>query len=171
MGKRGPKPGTGGRPKTSLYDRIQTDNPGKRPISVLDEAINHKDQDLKPPIEVLQNERALEMYNRTVDWLKTTNCLGFIYPELIAEYAMAKARYWQCEANNSKSLLSKHPTTQQPMQSPFVDIAVKYAKLAEAAWEKIWNIVKENSTVDFKIGAPVDDDPMEALLRSRSKGR
>ena len=36
MGKRGPKPGTGGRPKKPLADKITDGNPGKRPLTVID---------------------------------------------------------------------------------------------------------------------------------------
>ena len=65
MGKRGPKPGTGGRPKKALYDNIIDGNPGKRSLQVLDETMNHADQDLTPPPYL--NENGIRIFNQTVD--------------------------------------------------------------------------------------------------------
>lgn len=36
MGQRGPKPGSGGRPKKAIADKIQDGNPGGRPLTVID---------------------------------------------------------------------------------------------------------------------------------------
>ena len=36
MGKRGPSPGTGGRPSKPLADKIAEGNPGKRPLKVME---------------------------------------------------------------------------------------------------------------------------------------
>ena len=36
MGQRGPKPGSGGRPKKPIADKIASGNPGKRPLTVID---------------------------------------------------------------------------------------------------------------------------------------
>lgn len=36
MGQRGPKPGSGGRPKKPIADKIADGNPGKRPLTVID---------------------------------------------------------------------------------------------------------------------------------------
>ena len=36
MGQRGPKPGTGGRPKKAIADKIADGNPGKRPLTGID---------------------------------------------------------------------------------------------------------------------------------------
>ncbi len=35
MGQRGPKPGTGGRPKKAIADKITDGNPGRRPLTVM----------------------------------------------------------------------------------------------------------------------------------------
>ena len=120
MGKRGPKPGTGGRPKKALYDNIIDGNPGKRSLQVLDETMNHADQDLTPPPYL--NENGIRIFNQTVDWLKPTGILGYINPAHIAEYAKCKERWLECEEWNDKNLLAKHPTTGQPMQSPYVEM-------------------------------------------------
>ena len=171
MGKRGPKPGTGGRPKKALIDNLADGNPGKRPLTVLDENLNHKTQDLTPP-EYLQ-ETGIRIFNQLVDWLKPTGCLGYINPEHIAEYALCKQRWLDCIKWNNQNLLAKHPTTGQPMTSPYVSMEQQFLKLADEVYAKIWDIVKENSTTNFRENNP-NDDVMEALLtkgkRSRNRG-
>ncbi len=161
MGKRGPKPGTGGRPKKALYDNILDGNPGKRPLKTLDDNIKQEDAGFTPP-EFL-NKKGIEIFNNTVEWLKGTKCLGYINPQHIEEYAHCKSRWLECEEWNDKNLLAKHPTTGQPMQSPYVDIGLKYLRQADSAWNKIWEIVRENSLVDFRNGNP-HEDAMEELL-------
>jgi len=161
MGKRGPKPGTGGRPKKALYDNILDGNPSKRPLKVLDDNIKQNGIDFIPPDFL--NEKGVEIFNNTVEWLRGTKCLGYINPQHIEEYAHCKSRWLECEEWNEKNLLAKHPTTGQPMQSPYVDIGLKYLRQADSAWNKIWEIVRENSQVDFRSGNP-HEDAMEELL-------
>ena len=36
MGQRGPKPGSGGRPKKPIAEKIAAGNPGKRKLTVID---------------------------------------------------------------------------------------------------------------------------------------
>lgn len=171
MGKRGPKPGTGGRPKKALIDNLADGNPGKRPLTVLDESLNHTKQDLRPP-DYLQ-EGGVRIFNQLVDWLKPTECLGYINPEHIAEYALCKQRWLDCVKWNNQSLLAKHPTTGQPMASPYVGMEQQFLKLADEVYAKIWDIVKENSVTEFRADNP-NKDIMEALLtkgkRSKNKG-
>jgi len=168
MGKRGPKPGTGGRPKKALYDNIMEDNPGKRPLTVLDPNIRQDDADFTPPNFL--NEKGVAIFTQTVEWLKGTGCIGFVNPDHISEYAHCKSRWLECEQWNDKNLLAKHPTTGQPMQSPYVDIGLKYLRQANTAWASIWDIVKENSQVDFRKGNP-NEDAMAALFRNKEKSK
>ena len=56
------------------------------------------------------------------------------------------------------------------MQSPYVDIGLKYLRQADTAWTKIWDIVKENSQVDFRKGNP-NEDAMTALFRKKEQGK
>ena len=52
MGQRGPKPGTGGRPKKPIADKIADGNPGKRPLTVIDfkdSAADLEGQDMPKP--------------------------------------------------------------------------------------------------------------------------
>lgn len=163
MGKRGPKPGTGGRPKKALYDNLMDGNPGKRPLTTLGENVNHSTQDLMPPDYIKDIPRAVEFFNRVVDWLKDTGCLGYIFPENIGEYALTKYRWWYCADKNKKGLLAAHPTTGLPMKSPYAELELQYLRTANDLWSGIWEIVKENSTVEFRTDNP-NEDIMEALL-------
>ena len=73
----------------------------------------------------------------------------------------------QCEeAITRYGLVGKHPTvTTSVVQSPFVSMSHSYLKQAQQMWLQIYQVVKENCTVDIDSGA--FDDPMEKLLRAR----
>lgn len=169
MGKRGPKSGTGGRRKKPLTDKILE---GKKNITVLEFPEMTEPEDLPNPPAFLTDaskttgnwSTATEIYNSVIAWLEKTGCLSLIPPEHLSEYSLLKARWLECEMMNSKhGLLAKHPTTGQPMQSPYVAIGLQYLKAADSTWTKIWQVVAENSKSDYKHGNP-NDDIMEALL-------
>lgn len=96
--------------------------------------------------------------------------MGYINPEHIAEYALCKQRWMECEEWNDKNLLAKHPTTGQPMQSPYVEMGLKYLRQADTAWAKIYDIVKDNATVEFRTDNP-NNDVMEELLSRGKKSK
>ena len=82
---------------------------------------------------------------------------------------MSIARWIQCEeAISSFGFLAKHPTTGAPIQSPYVAMSQSFMKQANVSWMQIFQVVKENCTVDFS-GPNPQDDMMERLLRSRRK--
>ena len=79
-------------------------------------------------------------------------CAAKVSPQLLERYAMCSARWIQCEEmTNRMGFLSKHPTTQKPIPSPFINIGI---------------IVKENCSTDYGEVSP-QDDLMERLLRAR----
>lgn len=50
-----------------------------------------------------------------------------VSPQLLERYAMCSARWIQCEEMTNKlGFLSKHPTTQKPIPSPFINIGINY---------------------------------------------
>ena len=51
MGKRGPMPGTGGRPKEAITERIANGNPGYKPIKVIPAPSTYEGVDI--PISIL----------------------------------------------------------------------------------------------------------------------
>ena len=177
MGQRGPKPGSGGRPKKALADKIADGNPGKRPLTVIDfkdSAADLEGQDMPKPSAFLSAKQkdgtelqAVEIYRNTWEWLSVRGCAAIISPQLIERFAMASARWIQCEMITSQlGFLAKHPTTGAAIQSPYVAIANTYMNQANRLWAEIFQIVRENCAVEYG-GATPQDDLMERLLRAR----
>ena len=87
--------------------------------------------------------------------------------QISERYAMCSARWIQCEEMTNKlGFLSKHPTTQKPIPSPFINIGINYMNQAVRLWNEIFQIVKENCSTDYDDAAP-QNDLMERLLRAR----
>ncbi|MCC8044196.1 MAG: P27 family phage terminase small subunit [Clostridiales bacterium] len=179
MGQRGPKQGSGGRPKKALADKIVEGNAGHRPLTVIDfgdKAADLEGQDMPKPSEYLSAPQqdgsklcAAEIYENTWNWLSERGCSALVSPQLIERFAMASARWIQCENITSKlGFLSKHPTTGAAIQSPYVAIGDKYLTQANRLWSEIYQIVRENCTSEYG-GAGQQEDMMEQML-SRKKG-
>lgn len=177
MGQRGPKPGSGGRPKKPIAEKIAAGNPGKRTLTVVDfkdSAIDLEGQSMPKPSEFLSAKQkdgsvlgAVEIYETTWKWLSDRGCATIVSPQLIERYAMASARWIQCESLTSElGFLAKHPTTGAAIQSPYVAIADKYMTQANRLWSEIYQIVKENCTEEYS-GSNPQDDVMERLLRAK----
>ena len=180
MGKRGPKPGSGGRPKKPIAEKLTEGNLGKRPLTLIDfrdSAADLEGQSMPKPPEYLSATQkdgstlcAAEIYERVWNWLSERGCAALVSPILIERYAMSIARWMQCEAINSElGFLAKHPTTGAAIQSPYVAIADKYQTQANRLWSEIFQIVRENCTGEYA-GANPQDDVMERLLRARKGG-
>ena len=133
-----------------------------------------KGVDLPKPHEFLSAEQrdgstlqAEEIYTETWEWLKKVGCAAKVSPQLLERYAMCSARWIQCEEmTNRMGFLSKHPTTQKPIPSPFINIGINYMNQAVRLWNEIFQIVKENCSTDYGEVSP-QDDLMERLLRAR----
>ena len=177
MGQRGPKPGNGGRPKKAIADKIQDGNPGGRPLTVIDfkdSAVDLEGQEMPKPKEFLSARQkdgstlcAAEIYENVWNWLSARGCAAIVSPQLIERYAMASARWIQCETITSElGFLAKHPTTGAAIQSPYVAIANTYMTQANRLWSEIFQIVRENCTSEYA-GSNAQDDVMERLLRAR----
>lgn len=110
---------------------------------------------------------AEEVYKETWDWLSERGCQDLVSPQLISQYAMAVARWIQCEmAISEYGFLAKHPTTGAAIASPYVAMSREYMKQINQIWYQIFQIVKENSSAAFSGGSP-QDDLMERLLSAR----
>lgn len=174
MGKRGPQPGTGGRPKKALTEKIAEGNPGKRELTVLKLVPELEGIEMPPPKSYLSSEQksgisfdAKEIYGSVWNWLKARSCEQYVSPEMIEHYAVSAARLIQSEQCISEyGFLAKHPTTGAAITSPYVSIAQNYMKQANAIWSMIYQIVKENCTVGYS-GSNPQDDLMERLLNAR----
>ena len=180
MGQRGPKPGSGGRPKKAIADKIQDGHPGGRPLTVIDfkdSAADLEGQEMPKPSEMLSAVQkdgkkliADEIYRKTWEWLHERGCSSLVSPQLLERYAMSAARWIQCEeAVTEYGFLAKHPTTGNAQRSPYVAMAQDYMAQTNRLWMEIFQIVRENCSSEYG-GETPQDDLMEKLLTAR-KGR
>ena len=171
VGGRGGARAGAGRKKKAVIDKIA--DKSNQPIEVLD--IPEVDGvEMPKPKDILSATQrdgksfmAKEIYEETWEWLKKIGCHTVVSPQVIERYAMCAARWIQCEQmTNELGFLSKHPTTGKPIPSPFINIGINYMNQAVRSWNEIYQIVKENCTVDYS-GKNPQDDLMEKLLASR----
>lgn len=169
------KVGAGRRPK-GLAEKLEAGNPGGRRLQVMElpDTPDLEGVEVPEPSSYLKSRQkaggefdAVQIYKSTWLWLKECGCEKLISKQLIEQYAMSVSRLIQCdEAISEYGFLSKHPTTGAACASPFVAMAQNYQKQVNAIWYQIFQVVKENCSVDFS-GATPQDDVMERLLRSR----
>lgn len=163
-----------GRKKKALTEKIATGNPGGRQLKVMElpEATDLEGVDVPEPSSYLKSKQkaggefdAENIYKQTWLWLKERGCEKLVSRQLIEQYAMSVSRLIQCEeAISEYGFLSKHPTTGAACASPFVAMSQNYQKQVNTIWYQIFQVVKENCSVDFN---PNESDPMEMLLRTR----
>lgn len=128
-------------------------------------------EDMPKPREYLTDEQkggenllSPEIYKDTWKWLKKYGCQDIIPKNLLEQYSQISGRYIYCEKLLSKyGLLSKHPTTDAPIASPFVTMSINYLKQAQTLWYQIFQLVKENSVLG--VTDKGINDTMESLLR------
>lgn len=160
-----------GRKKKPLSENIQE---GKKADSLSLSTPDLKGEDM-PPVKdymVAQQKNgekfiAKDVYEDTWLWLKERGCENVVNPQLVQQYAMAVARWVQCEnAVSDFGFLAKHPTTGAAIASPYVAMSREYLKQVNQCWFQIFQLVKENSTSDFN-GRTPQDDLMERLLSGK----
>ena len=98
MGQRGPKPGSGGRPKKALADKIADGNPGKRPLTVIDfkdSAADLEGQDMPKPSAFLSAKQKDGTEIR-IECDSVVNGIGFV-PAPIAPDDHKVYRVGTCE--------------------------------------------------------------------------
>ena len=110
---------------------------------------------------------AKDVFRETWLWLKENGCNGLVPKQIVEQYAQSVARWIQCEeAISQYGYLGKHPTTGNPVSSPFVSMSKDYKKQVNTDWFVIWQIVKENGSMGY--GTSNDDDLMEKLLSAKT---
>lgn len=115
-----------------------------------------------------KNLCASDVYQETWKWLKERGCERLVSTQLLEQYAMSVSRWIQCEECISEfGFLAKHPTTGNAIASPYVAMSQQYMKQVNQVWYQIYQIVKENCSVEWQ-GATPQDDVMERLLRTRN---
>lgn len=172
-GRGGARPGAG-RKKKSIKEKLES---GNNDIAVLD-IPEVEGVDMPKPHDFLSAQQrdgstlqAAEIYEETWKWLKKIKCSSKVSQQLLERYAMASARWIQCEEMTNKlGFLLKHPTTQKPIPSPFINIGINYMNQAVRLWNEIFQIVKENCSTEYSDEAP-QADLMERLLRAREVKR
>ncbi len=161
-----------GRKSKPLADKINNGTPAT--VMELPEPPEIDGADVPPVREYLKAKQkngkdlcAAEVYEETWKWLKERGCDHFVSPQLVEQYAMSVSRWIQCEEAISEfGFLAKHPTTGAAIASPYVSMSQNYMKQVNQLWYQIYQIVKENCSVDYQGNTP-QDDVMERLLRTR----
>lgn len=98
---------------------------------------------------------AEEIFQETWNWLKKVGCTEYVNTLLINQYAMSVARQIQCEqAISEYGFLAKHPTTGAACQSPYVSMLQQCTKQANQSWYQIYQIVKENCSIEYMGATP-----------------
>ena len=174
-GRGGARPGAG-RKKSAVKEKAENGNPGGRKLEVLD-IPEVEGVDMPKPHEFLSAEQrdgstlqAEEIYTETWEWLKKVGCAAKVSPQLLERYAMCSARWIQCEECITEyGFLAKHPTTGNAIPSPYVAMSQSFSKQANNLWYQIYQVVRENCSVEYK-GATPHDDMMERLLTARRGG-
>lgn len=169
----GARTGAGRKPK-ALVDKVNEGKTG----SILDfpEPTDITGEDM-PPVKAYLKEKqrggkdmvAEDVYTETWKWLKQRGCEKLVSTQLLEQYAMSVSRWIQCEEAISEfGFLSKHPTTGNAIASPYVSMSQSYMKQVNTCWYQIYQIVKENCSVEYS-GPNPQDDVMERLLKSRKE--
>jgi hypothetical protein len=105
---------------------------------------------------------ASQIYDDLAAWLETTGCLHLINTTLIEDFALNRRAYLECEYMNKR--LGRIAGGRR---SPYVDMPAMYNGLMRAAWDRIWQIVAQNSEKPYSGGASNGEDVMELLLTRR----
>lgn len=168
--------GSGRKPK-GLAEKIEAGNPGGRRLMKIDipdmpAATDMETEEIPPPQEYLSALQrdgtplgAADIYKTTYRWLANLRCEKLITPQMLEQYAICAARWVQCEqAITRYGFLGKRGNT--PIPSPYIAMGMQYMKQTNQIWYQIYQIVKENCSVDIS-GPNPQDDVMEMLLRSR----
>lgn len=143
---------------------------GQEQGSILPEPVPIEGVEVPPVKEYLKAKQkngkdmcAEEVYKETYLWLKQKRCEKLVSPQLIEQYAMSVSRWIQCEEAISEfGFLAKHPTTGNAIASPYVQMSQTYMKQVNQVWYQIYQVVKDNCSVDYG-GANPQDDLMERL--------
>lgn len=167
----GQRVGSGRKPK-ALSEKI---NQGSQAdVLSFPEPKEFKGEDIPPIKEFLKatqksgvNLCAEEVFKSTFLWLKERGCDRYVNTQLIEQYAMSVSRWVQCETMISDyGFLGKHPTTGAAITSPYVTMSQTYLKQVNQCWYQIYQIVKDNCSVEYG-GTNPNDSLMEHLLTAK----
>lgn len=169
----GARPGSGPK-KKALTEKISAGMAAE--VMELPEPPMMEGADMPPVKEFLKAKQkggkdlcAEEVFRETWKWLKERGCERLVGTQLLEQYAMSVSRWVMCEIFiNEYGMLARHPTSGNPIASPYVSMSQQYMKQVNQIWYQIYQIVKENCSVEWQ-GATPQDDVMEQLLRARNR--
>ena len=162
-----------GKKKKPLADKVLDGSADKAKVVDFG-AVELSGADMPPPRDYLSAKQAsgnelaaADIYRATWKWLDERGCSALVPAQVIEQYAMAIARWIQCEESISKfGFLAKHPTTGNAIQSPYIAASMSFSRQANHLWLQIYQVVKENCSTGYG-GATPHDDMMERLLTAR----
>lgn len=168
----GARPGSGPK-KKALTEKISAGD-GKPTVLKFPDTVDLDGVEMPPVKEYLKSKQksgvdlcAEQVFQETYKWLAERGCEKIVNVQLIEQYAMSVSRWIQCEeCISAYGFLAKHPTTGNAMQSPYVAMSQNYMKQVNQTWYQIFQLVKENCSVEYS-GASPQDNVMERLLRAR----
>ncbi len=173
-GHGGKRPGAG-RPRKSLAEKQMEGTYGTRRPKVLNmpEAKEIK-RDPEPWMSYYGSHTAgapdaPEIHRMTVDWLTKVGCYHLVHPEYISDYAILKASWYEAQRQVTRlGMYYLNPAREEKkelLENPLINASVQYFKMAQVAWNKIWEIVRQNSEIYF--GDNPEQDFMAQLLGSK----
>jgi len=152
-----------------LADKLARGNPGGRPLKKNKTKIDGNRP--KPPEYLNLTAKpadpypsAVEFFEEIVDWLEPTGCLGLVPVGNIANYAAAK--YFLVESIHSltqTAVVAKDGSDTYNVTG-FAKGFFECLKATNAAWDLIWQVVRDNSETLVK-------DPEQDFMRSLSAQR
>ena len=164
-----------GRKRKPAAEKLAEGNRGHRPIKVIPVGDIPETQatEIIQPAEWLRAEtknasanQGGKIFGQTWQWIKDRRCDHVITTAQVEQYASNVARFIQCEeALNIFGLLAKHPTTGQPIASPYVAMRKEFLRQANTIWAQIFQIVQQNSEVP--VGGNHNDDIMAQILSGK----
>lgn len=174
-GRGGSRPNAG-RKKKAVAEKLAEGNPGGRPLTVLPSDLdipNLEGADMPPVQDYMKAKQkdgkylvADEIYAETWNWLREYKCERLVGRQVLSQYAMVCARLIHCEEAISEFGYLIKRANGSVATSPYVQMSNEYRKQANTLYYQIYQIVKENASVEIS-GVTPQDDMMERLLRSR----
>jgi len=146
----GARKGAGRKPK-SLSEKLESGNPGRRPLKKMEFPGDGELQTQSPeylPMLVKKTRGVstpTEIFDETVKFLATTGCLNLISPHLIANFASARYYLLSAKWELSTMLTVGQDENGEFYITAFTDAMLKMQKNENECWSRIWEIVSANS--------------------------
>jgi hypothetical protein len=167
MPRGGARPGAGRKPSKSLAEKLESGNPGGRPLKRVefsgcegDSNVNYMAPDFMRLMDaaVPGIPTPTVIFEETVEYLRPSGCLHLIPVLLLGDYVLAKYQLLIAQYQLAKTgILTQDEGKTEIYITPFTEAMLKLQKNALATWAPIWDIVSKNSLTRI-------DDPDAALF-------